>query len=178
MRDPGAAAGAHHRLDRGDEAACRDLQLDLSVLAIVDVRLAVGDHQHLGAGQLLLKQGAQRSGRPFDLDALGVTALDIELAQQRLDLAVEAAVVSARDGRGQPEIFDLRLDRAPPAAQQSKHDRRGEKAKADRNSDQRQGEIEAGFPSPVVDKIEVMQKYDMSLFLAGGDREHTHEIAP
>ena len=58
MRDPGAAAGAHHRLDRGDEAACRDLQLDLSVLAIVDVRLAVGDHQHLGAGQLLLKQGA------------------------------------------------------------------------------------------------------------------------
>src|SRR4029079_779789 len=157
---------------------CRALLCYLAVLSILEVRLAVGDHQHLGAGQLLLKQGAQRSGRPFDLDALGVTALDIELAQQRLDLAVESAVVSARDGRGQSEIFDLRLDRAPPAAQPSKHDRRGEKAKAHGNADQRQGEVEAGFPSPVVDKIEVMQKYDMSLFLAGGDREHTHEIAP
>ena len=94
------------------------------VLAIVDVRLAVGDHEHLGAWQLLLKQGAQRSGRPFDLDALGVTAFDIELAQQRLDLAVESAVIAARDGGGQPEIFDLRLNRAPPASQQPKDDRR------------------------------------------------------
>ena len=146
MRDPGAAAGAHHRLQRRDQAAGRDLQVDLAVLAIVDVRLAVGDHDHLGAGQLLLKQGAQRSGRPFDLDAFGVTALDIELAQQRLDLAVESAVIAARDGRGQPEIFDLRLDRAPPASQQSKDDRRGEKAKADRDSDQREGKVKRGLP--------------------------------
>src|SRR5262245_18587592 len=125
MRDPGAAAGSHHRLDGGDETACRDLQLGRSILAVMDVRLAVGDDEHLGAWKLLLKQGAQRGRRPLDLDALGITSLDVELAQQRLDLELESAVFSAGNGRGQAEILDLRLDRTPPAAQQSKNNRRG-----------------------------------------------------
>jgi hypothetical protein len=61
-------------------------------------------------------------------------------------------------------IFDLRLDRAPPAALQSKNNSRGEKAKADRNADQCQREIEAGFPGSRIDEVEVVQKHDMSLF--------------
>src|SRR5262245_54380303 len=49
------------------------------------IGLAIGDHEHLGAGEFLLEQGTQRGRRPLDLDALGISALDVELAQQRLD---------------------------------------------------------------------------------------------
>ena len=45
MGDPDARAGAQDRFDRGDEAAGRVHDFDLTVvLALVDVRLAVGEH--------------------------------------------------------------------------------------------------------------------------------------
>ena len=65
VRDPGARAGAHHRLERGDQAARRALDLDHVVLAPrVDVGLAVGDDQHLVALQVLAQDAAQRVRAP------------------------------------------------------------------------------------------------------------------
>ena len=145
-------------------------------IVVVDVGLAVGDHEHLGAGQLLLEQGAQGGRRPFDLDALGITALDIELIQQRLNLAIEFGV-SGGDCRRRAKVLDLRLDRAPPAAEEAKDNRRGEQAQAGGDADQRQREIEPGLPGSRIDEGEVVQQYDASLLVAGGDRENAHEIA-
>ena len=88
LRDPDAAAGAHHRIHRGDEAAGRRDHLDAAVLPDVADGLAVGDHHqrplaepHLG--ELLeplfrpegLADQAQRGlflgGRPRPLEVLG-----------------------------------------------------------------------------------------------------------
>ena len=73
MRDPGAGAGAGHRLQRRNQPARRHDQIDLAVLQIVDVGLAVGDDDDLRVGQFRLAEcGAacpattRRAGRrPF-----------------------------------------------------------------------------------------------------------------
>ena len=65
--DPGAGAGAHDRLQRRDQAAGRALHLDALAAPLVDVGLAVGDHDDVLAAQFAVQDGAQRLRRPGDL---------------------------------------------------------------------------------------------------------------
>ena len=80
VRDPGAGAGAHHRLERGHQAARRRGSRSVVVLAVVDVGLAVGD-DHLVALQILGDHGAQRLRVPADAVAIDGAA-HIEAAQR------------------------------------------------------------------------------------------------
>jgi len=65
--DPGARAGAHDRLQGGDEAARRALDLDPVAAPNVNVRLAVGDGQDFVAREVLPEDPPQRLGIPADL---------------------------------------------------------------------------------------------------------------
>ena len=177
MRDPGAAAGPHHRLDGGNEAARRDLQRDVAVLVVVDVRLAIGDDEHLRAGQLLLEQGAKRGRRPFDLDAFGIAALDIEFTEKRLDLAIEHRVLAARACRLGAELFDLCLDRALPTAQEALHHGGGEKPETGRHADQGESKVAPGLAGSRIGEGEIVQQHDVSLLVAGGYRKQAYEVA-
>src|SRR6185436_12779658 len=76
VRDPGSGAGAHDRLERGDEAARRALDLDHVVLAPhVQVGLAIGDDHDLVALQVLAQDAAQRLRAPDGLAFIARVAL-------------------------------------------------------------------------------------------------------
>ena len=107
MRDPGAAAGAHHRLQRRDQAAGGRLQIDPAVVAsVVDIGLAVGDDDDFGARQGARQQVVQRLGRPFDLRRLGGRPADLQ-------------ILAAAAGSGDPAGCGRarRSDRPAPGAQ-------------------------------------------------------------
>ena len=63
--DPDARTGAHHRLERGDEAAGRVQDFDAAVWrVVVDVRLAVRNHHDALAEQAMAQRVLQPFGRP------------------------------------------------------------------------------------------------------------------
>ena len=162
MRDPDAAAGAHHRLQRRDEAAGRGLQHDLAVLAaVVDVGLAVGDHHHLRARQFLHQQLVQGLRRPFDMDAVGVAALQPQFRDQRFDVARDRQFrlrLRRRDLRGRAaEIGDRGAEGAGPAADQHEHHDAAEQAQPRRDADQRQRHVKLGLVRAALDEGEVVQ---------------------
>lgn len=70
VRDPGAAARSDHRLERGDEPACRNLYGDFPVGEVVDVRLAVRHHDNLDARQFGAERAFERIRRPIDMHAV------------------------------------------------------------------------------------------------------------
>ena len=59
MSDPGARAGAHHRLQRGDEPTCGTLQDHAVAVTHMDEWLAIGYHEDFVAQQLLAQDVAQ-----------------------------------------------------------------------------------------------------------------------
>ncbi len=81
MGDPHARAGAQGGLDRRDQAAGGMANLNRAIAAaFVDIGLAIGEHDHLLAGEvahqrLLEMLRVPRAGRPVHL-ALGGDALD------------------------------------------------------------------------------------------------------
>jgi hypothetical protein len=97
VRDPGAGAGAHHRLERSHQSARRALDLDYVVLApCVDVGLAVRDDDHLVALQVLAQDAAQRIRPPHGLAFVARQALGLHVADQRLQIPRDRAEL----GRG------------------------------------------------------------------------------
>ena len=174
MSDPGAAAGAHDRLERGDEAARGDLQGDLAVGAVVDVGLAVRDDQHLGAGQFLLEQPVQRLRRPFDVNAVGEASLEAHLGENGVHLPADRKIAALR--LAVARITGLRVDDgaadgARPAAHQAEHDRGREQAEADGHADEGEHGIEPRLSRPFVDVGEVVQDQQMAGRRAGRDRK-------
>ena len=87
MRDPGARARAHHRLERGDEAARRALDADAVRRAHVDVGLAVGDDDDVVAVQFAAQRRAQRLLVPDALAAVERPVLALEVADQLAQVA-------------------------------------------------------------------------------------------
>jgi hypothetical protein len=105
VRDPHARARAHHGLERGDEAARRVHHLDGARGApLVDVGLAVGEHHHPIALEVLAQGGAQALGRPRAVPHLLPALVDEacgeapEVLHQRLE---GAGVALAREGAAQ-----------------------------------------------------------------------------
>ena len=73
MRDPHARTGAHHRLNRRHQTAGRMQHLDVALaVAVVDVRLAIGEQQHALALHILLQDLAQARWTPASLLPLGI----------------------------------------------------------------------------------------------------------
>ena len=77
---PGAGAGAHHRFHRRHQAAGRALDHHAIGRSLVDVGLAVGDHDDLVATQLGAQQRAQPLGGPLRIRALRSAVLVFQIA--------------------------------------------------------------------------------------------------
>ncbi len=80
MRDPGAGTGAHDGLEGRDHSARGKLQQRPPVIAaVVDVGLAVGNHDHLRRAQLIPHNLMQRLRRPVlaIVDLQPLTLLDL-----------------------------------------------------------------------------------------------------
>ena len=102
MGDPNSAAGAHDRLERGDQAARRGLKHDLAVDPVVNIGLAVRDDDDLGFGQILIEKLMQRFRRPFHVNAVGVFSLEPKLGQHGLDVPPDRQLVVSRAIVGAP----------------------------------------------------------------------------
>ena len=103
VRDPRAGAGAHHRLERGDEAAGRLLHVNPLRRLDVDVRLAIGDDDDVVAAHLAAQHRAQRLLRPALLAFVGRPELVLQLAQQRLHVARDRAQLGRGAAGGGPQ---------------------------------------------------------------------------
>ena len=121
MGDPGAAAGAHHRLQGRHEAACGDLQRDLPCLgAVVDIGLAVRHHDDLGAGQLVGERRPQGIRAPIRMGGIdgppgGFQLLEhvADFLAERDDVLLHGRLRIARAGA---------LQRLPDGGEPSPHD--------------------------------------------------------
>ena len=89
MRDPGAQARPHDRLERRDEPARRPLDLDHVVVLAphVHVGLAVRDDEHLVAFEVLSQYPPQRVRSPGRLALIAPGALGLQVPHQRLQVA-------------------------------------------------------------------------------------------
>ena len=103
MSDPCSAARTNDRLKRRYQAARRRLQGDLSVISIVDIRLPVGDDEHLGAGQDFMQEILQCGRRPFNLSGSDRLPTAFDLFQQFLDLDIDRGPVARRGKDVAPE---------------------------------------------------------------------------
>ena len=154
MRDPDAAAGAHDRLERGDQAARRRLHHDAVVDAVVDVGLAVRHHDDLRSWQLLVEKLMQRFRRPLYVNAVGIPPLEPELGQHSLDVPPDRHFGLPRPilGATEIEIGDRVAQRLVPPSEQREHDRRRQKPEPGGDADERKRHIEFGFMRPPLDE--------------------------
>ena len=120
MGDPGAAAGAHDRLDRRDKAARRRCTAISPALAIMDIRLAVGDDDDVGVRQFLRQHALQHGRRPVDVGAVGRQPGQLEVAQQMPELPGEWREFGRGDraAAAEPDIVDRAPQRLHPTARQ------------------------------------------------------------
>ena len=125
MRNPGARAGTHDGLQRRDQPAGRLLYFDTLATALVCIRLAVGDHDHVFSAQFAMKYGAQSVGRPGQLALVArarlvvaavevstpvVTRADLERCAQDVlfvDLGIPRAVASDLHGLANVRRLDI-----------------------------------------------------------------------
>ncbi len=122
MGDPGSRTGAHDRLQRGDEAACRMLDADALRGMHMDVRFPVRNRDDLIAAQFAAQRRAQRLLGPALL-ALVQGAVDaLEVAQQRAHVAFDRLQLRRRrPGRRPQDAFAMKQGaqaRHPPAPRQ------------------------------------------------------------
>src|SRR5207249_6728114 len=110
VRDPGPGAGAHHRLERGHQAARGALDLNDVVAVHVDVGLAVGDNQDFLALQVVSQDRPQRLGRPVDLGLFPRRAFRFELPYQCADVL-----------RHRPQLRNAHLRLADPEGLAADH---------------------------------------------------------
>ena len=91
VRDPGARAGAHHRLDRRHQPAGGPPDHDAARTVLVDVGLPVRDDDDLVALQLGSQERAQPFRIPVGLRPLGASILVLQVAHAGADLGGERA---------------------------------------------------------------------------------------
>ena len=87
MRDPGARAGAHDRFQRSDQPAGRALHLDVVAAPLVDVGLAIGNHDHVLTAQFAMENGAQCLRGPGDLAFVARASLGLKFTNKPLQIA-------------------------------------------------------------------------------------------
>ena len=163
VRDPRSRAGAHHRLDRGDEPARRMTDDHRAIGGeVVDVRFPVRDDDHLVAAQLRAEQRAQPLLVPgrFRPERAPVLVLEIAQAQaqvggERRQLATgaprpdQAFATQQRAGAGQPA--------APADLRDDDGDERDHGAEAGDEDDQIAPRVLAAFG----DEAEVLQQHEV-----------------
>ena len=119
VRDPGARARTHHRLQRGHEAAGRALDADALGGPDMDERLAIADGDDVVAPQLAVQRRAQQVLRPESLRAVERAVLALEVADQLAQIASRSAAARApwrRRGAGFPRPAAARAVPAPSRA--------------------------------------------------------------
>jgi len=177
MRDPRARARPHDGLDRRDEPAGGPPHHHLAALAVVDVRFAVGHHDHLVAPQLGAQQGLEPCGRPFGIGSLAAAELVLEVAQARAQVRRDGGELG-RGGAERPhQPFPAQQcprtgDPAAPAQLRHHHgDDRDDPAQADDQDDQ----VLAGVLAAPLDEAQVVHQHQVS-HGAGlrVDRVHAH----
>jgi hypothetical protein len=148
VRDPRSRAGAHHRLERGDEAAGGPLDVDAVGTANVDVRLAVGDDDDVVAVQFPLEHVAQRLLRPDHLIAVAGPVMRLEIAHQLANVARDRRQLGHDEAARRPQqpfAPDQRAQpRDPPAPRQLRDDDRDQRDDR-RQRDEEHDHVALGF---------------------------------
>ena len=129
VRDPRPRARAHHRLERGHQAARGPLHLDALVAPHVNVRLPVGDDEDFLALQIVAQDCPEHVGRPVDLAFVARLSLRLELPDERLEIARHGPqFAQGHFGLAAAEGFapDHRLQTRDPAAPADLRDHHGD----------------------------------------------------
>ena len=181
VRDPGAGAGPHHRLDRGHQAAGRALDLDPLRGAHVAVGLAVRYHDHFVAQQVVAHQLAQPVRGPMVGGGFAHPALVVEFMQQRAQVAQQRLHLGVvlRERLEQALALEHRahpLDPAAPAQVGDQHrDQRHHQPHHCEQPDHRLAGIEA---APLDETHVVHQHQFAQPLLVGHDRHRRHMQRP
>ena len=134
---------------------------DPLALPHVNVRLAVGDEQHLVAGQLVAEHGAQPLGGP-DCAALHVATARVDLAQQRAHFPHERLQfgVSRRVERlNDPLAAKERAYAVHPAAPRQVRDQYGNQRDDDAEQDEETDQVPARIRAAPVDEAHVVDEH-------------------
>ncbi len=164
VRDPGARARAHHRLERGHEAARRTLQADAVRCLRVDVRLAVRHDDDVVAVELAAQRRAERLLVPDALAAVERAVLSLEIADELAQVARDRAQLRRRRraGRAQDALAaQQRAQALHPAAPRQLGDHHGDER--DRRA-QRAEEVEqvpAGLLAAARDEAHVVDEHQL-----------------
>ncbi len=183
--DPGAGAGAHDRLQRGDQPARGPLHLDAIAAALVHVGLAVGHHDHVLAAQFAAQNAAQRLRRPGDLVLVARARIGFQFADQLLQIARNGLEL------GQARVGDrARLAQQAFAVQQGAHtghpaapgelrnDHRDQRHHG-RQAHEQVEHIALGLFAAAGDEAHVVHQHQAAFGLRlGGHRAHRHVQGP
>ena len=163
MSDPGARAGAHHRLDRGDQAARGSLYPQLGAAALVDVGLAVRDDDHLVALQLRAQQRPQPPGVPFGRRPVGTPKPVLEVVQTVADLFGQRRHLAWCGQRAQQAFAAQQPAHAGhPATQAQLGDDDGDQRDRQAQRGDEQEQVTARVLAAPVDETEVVQQHQPS----------------
>ena len=177
VRDPLAAAGAHDGLQRRHKPARRNLKGNRPVAAVMDVRLAIGDGDHLGAGQPILEQPVQGLRRPLHLQAVPLGAVVPELPQQRAHRVRHRQAVGGPRTRlkAAPRVGDGGAHRLGPGAQHAEHARQGEQPDSENDRHDGDDRVEPRPGRALVDEAQVVQDDQVSPRRPHAQRESAYQ---
>ena len=133
--DPRPRAGAHHRLQGGDQPARRPGHLDAVAAARVDIRLAVRHDEDVLAAKVVVQDGPQRLRRPVHLALVAGPVFGLHVPDQRAQVAGDGAKfgkrgLGSRPGRPQqpfaPQEGADAFHPSPPAQLRDHHRDQGD----------------------------------------------------
>jgi len=175
VRDPGAGAGAHDRLDGRDQTTGGALDDDPVAGAYVNERLAIRHHDHVVPLQLAIQDPAQRVRRPAELFLVTQAMLGLEVVDEGAEVVGDWLQL-ARAGRHGvwQEAFPAHerpnaLD--PPAPAELGHDH-GNGRHEHAEPDEEQEDIPSRIRTAALGEAHVVHEHQPSQRLRG----HRHRL--
>jgi ferredoxin len=174
--DPCAAACPHDRLDRRDEAAGGDLQLDPVRGRIVDIRLPVGHHDDFRTGQLVCERLPQRVGAPIDLGGIDRASRLVELAQQEARPPAEHRRIDVDEPAISPgfRLLEGATRQLQPSPYHQQGDDRCERCPDERDAGKRDDDPNSRLLTTLLGERQIVQQNEMPAGISYGDRERPH----
>ncbi len=166
MGDPDSRARAHHRLERGDEAAGRVLEANALRRAHVNIRLPVGHGDHVVAVQFAAQRRPERLLVPDALAAIERAILPFEVSDELAQVPGDRPQFGRRSPpRGSQNALAAKqsAQTVHPAAPRELRNDDGDQRDARAERDEEVEEVPAGFLAAAFHEAHVMDEHEAGI---------------